>query len=138
MSFIDMANRFIKNHEGISLKPYIDTMDKMTIGYGRNLDDVGISLQEAEFLLEIDIHRSINEIKLVIPDFEGLSEVRKAVLIDMIFNLGMTKIKKFVKMIQAIEDKDWGQASFEMLDSDWAVQVGERANFLSRKMKEGI
>ena len=33
--------------EGFRSKPYSDTVGKLTIGYGRNLDDVGITRNEA-------------------------------------------------------------------------------------------
>lgn len=39
-------------HEGLRLKPYHDTVRKLTIGIGRNLDDVGITHEEALILLE--------------------------------------------------------------------------------------
>ena len=64
--------------------------------------------------------------------------MRQAVLIDMMFNLGSPRFKQFKKMIQALEDNDYSRASFEMLDSKWAVQVGNRANYLAEKMKQGI
>ena len=47
----------LKRHEGLRLKPYQDTIGKLTIGYGRNLDDRGISKEEAEYLLRNDISR---------------------------------------------------------------------------------
>lgn len=138
MSTLDLATRMIKAHEGLSLLPYECSAGKLTIGYGRNLDDVGISQAEADFLLDIDIHKAIADCKAVIPSFDELSEMRQAVLIDMMFNLGRTKFKKFKRMLQAIDYGNYDKASFEMLDSDWAVQVGERATFLARKMEEGV
>lgn len=37
-------------HDGLRLKPYRDTRNKLTIGVGRNLDDVGITREEALML----------------------------------------------------------------------------------------
>lgn len=138
MTALDIAIETIKIHEGLRLKPYTDTIGKLTIGYGRNLDDVGISKSEAIAMLKTDVKIAYEGVRLVIYDFDSLSEMRQAVLIDMSFNLGLTKFKKFKKMIEAIEDKDYPRASFEMKNSLWAVQVGERANYLARKFKEGI
>jgi len=88
----------IARHEGLRLKPYKDTVGKLTIGYGRNLDDIGITIEEALMLLESDImnsQKSANTFKW----FKGLDEVRQSVVIDMIFNLGLTGFKKFRKTI---------------------------------------
>lgn len=138
MSEKTLASKMIKAHEGLELKPYLCTADKLTIGYGRNLDDVGISKEEAEFLLDIDIHRSAVDVESLIPTYESLSEMRKAVLIDMMYNLGRTRFKGFKRMLNAIDYGDFDQASQEMLDSSWSVQVGDRATFLARKMEEGV
>ena len=45
----------LERHEGLRLKPYRDTVGKLTVGYGRNLEDVGISRDEADFMLDNDI-----------------------------------------------------------------------------------
>jgi len=138
MTALDIAIETVKAHEGLRLKPYIDTVGKTTIGYGRNLDDVGISKSEAMLLLKTDLKVAYEAVRLAIYGFDTLSEMRQAVLIDMMFNLGSPRFKQFKKMIQALEDNDYSRASFEMLDSKWAVQVGNRANYLAEKMKQGI
>jgi lysozyme len=66
-----------------------------------------------------------------------LDEWRQACLINMAFNLGLPTLKKFEKFRQALEDKDWEQASVEMLDSRWADQVGARATRLAKVIAEG-
>lgn len=138
MSTIDLATRMIKAHEGLSLLPYECPTGYLTIGYGRNLDANGISQAEADFLLGADLHKAIKDCEAVIVEFDKLSEMRQAVLIDMMFNLGRTKFRKFKRMIKAIEYNNFDKASYEMLDSDWAVQVGDRATYLARKMEEGV
>ena len=66
--------------------------------------------------------------------FPNLSEqpenVQKAV-IDMSFNLGATKLAGFAKTRAALINKDYKEASKQMMDSKWAKQVGKRANTLS-------
>ena len=125
----------IKKHEGLRLSPYKCTSGKLTIGYGRNIEDNGISKQEAEIMLCNDISSCQNELDLNIPAWRDLSEPRRAVLINMVFNLGYPRFSKFKKMLQAIKEKDFNRAAAEMLDSRWARQVGNRAIELAEIMK---
>lgn len=122
-------------HEGMKLKPYLDCVGKLTIGAGRNLDDVGISQKEAEMLLENDIERSLALAESAFDWFYRLSPVRQDVILSMIFNLGIHGFLGFKKMIQAISIYDYELASREMLDSKWAGQVGKRAYELSEMMR---
>jgi len=125
----------IKKHEGLRLNPYKCTSGKLTIGYGRNIEDNGISKQEAEIMLCNDISSCQNELDLNIPAWRDLSEPRRAVLVNMAFNLGYPRFSKFKKMLQAIKEKDFNRAAAEMLDSSWARQVGNRAIELAEIMK---
>jgi lysozyme len=123
----------LKKHEGLRLKPYRCTAGKLSIGYGRNLDDVGITKEEAEILLDKDIAVCKREARRF-GWFEELSSERQDVIVEMIFNLGMSRFLGFKKTIQAIMDKDFEEAAAQMLDSKWARQVGQRAITLSSKM----
>ena len=122
--------------EGLRLKPYHCTAGKLTIGIGRNLEDRGISQQEAEFLLYNDIKNATRETIDVIGEYtwKQLSSVRKNILVNMMFNLGVFKFKKFKKMITAVQEADFFQASIEMQDSKWFKQVGFRAKRLAQEM----
>ena len=124
-------------HEGLRLKPYRCTKKKLTIGVGRNLDDVGISFDEAMFLLDSDIAR-VMKFVLGTKWFPLLNEARKTVIIDMIFNLGVGGFLEFKKFRALLENGDYEQASVEMMDSAWSKQVGERAERLSKMMKTGL
>lgn len=127
----------LKRHEGFRSKPYLDTVGKLTIGYGRNLDDRGINEQEAELLLHTDIEIAIYDCKRIFPKFEFLSEIRQSVLANMAFNLGHAKLSGFKKMIDAVNRCDFYEAADEMLDSKWARQVKNRAFELSQLMRDG-
>jgi len=129
--------RQLKKHEGIRLKPYKDSVGKLTIGIGRNLDDVGITKNEAEFLLLNDISKVQTRLKKI-SWFNKLSENRKIVILNMTFNIGTSGLLKFKNMIKAIKQKDFKKASQEMLNSKWAVQVKSRAKELSKIMKTDI
>ena len=113
-------------HEGLRLKPYKDSVGKLTIGVGRNLDDVGISKIEAMYMLQHDIQRSENELREIFLKYDELPENVKIALIDMIFNLGKPRFLKFKKMIQAIKDKDFKKAAEEAKNSKWCKQVKSR------------
>lgn len=127
----------IKLDEGLSLKPYQCTADKFTIGYGRNIEDNGISEEEAEFLLLNDIKNTQKELLANFEWFVMLNAPKQGVLINMCFNLGLTRFKQFKKMITAIEMGDYDEAAEQMLDSKWARQVGNRAIRLSNAMRKG-
>jgi lysozyme len=124
-------------HEGLRLKPYRCSAGKLTIGIGRNIEDVGITEEEALVLFGNDISRVIAEIDKNIPAFSSLDEIRKRVLVDMGFNLGIRRLMKFRRMLAALEDGDYSQAAVEMMDSRWARQVGSRAERLKNMMKTG-
>lgn len=127
----------LKLHEGLKLKPYKDTVGKLTIGYGRNLEDVGISLVEAELMLDRDIEDARRRAEQLFPWFGIIDAVRQDVIINMVFNMGAAKVTNFRDMIEAIKKGDWTLAGEEMLDSAWARQVGHRAIMLSKMMKTG-
>lgn len=126
----------LKIDEGFSGSPYLDTVGKTTIGYGRNLDDVPLSRCEAEYLLSNDVN--VAKVKAErLTYFNDLNDARKEVVINMIFNLGYNGYKKFKKMEAAIIAEDYNMASMEMMDSKWASQVGARARRLSIRMRTG-
>lgn len=126
----------LKRDEGFRSKSYKDTVGKLTIGYGRNLDDVGISKKEAGELLRIDVTDAI-DLLWNFYWYDGLTTNRKRALINMMYNLGFTKFGKFKKMIVAFEAEDYSLAAIEALDSKWAKQVGSRANRIADLIRQG-
>ena len=123
--------------EGLRLKPYTDTVGKLTIGVGRNLDDEGITAQEALYLLNNDIQR-IEKVLAPLPNFSQLSEPRQRVITEMAFNIGFQGVMEFKEMWKAIQDQDWDGAANAMLDSLWAKEVGQRATRLATAMRTGV
>lgn len=126
-----MLNTKLQNllarHEGLRLTPYQDTVGKWTIGYGRNLDDKGITESEAEFLMTNDIIEVSEELDRRIDFWNSLDLVRKAALTDMAFNLGIRGLLGFKKMLAAMRVADWQEAARQALDSKWSKQVGQRS-----------
>lgn len=121
-------------HEGLRLRPYKDSIGKWTIGVGRNLSDTGISRDEAMLMLEHDIERCEREAG-TFPWFAGLSQMRKYVILSMIFNLGLSRFLLFKNLIHALSGGAWDEAANEMLRSKWAEQVGKRAEELAHMMR---
>tara|TARA_R100001163_G_scaffold32344_1_gene25164 strand:+ start:6933 stop:7343 length:411 start_codon:yes stop_codon:yes gene_type:complete len=124
-------------HEGLKLQPYRCTSDKLTIGVGRNLDDVGISTEEAEYLLKNDVKRCVDQCERTFDWFEDESDNVREAVVNLVFNMGMTRFLQFKKTIAHIENGDYELAGMELLDSRYAEQVGQRAidvaNQLSNK-----
>jgi lysozyme len=126
----------LKRHEGRRLKPYLCTADKLTIGYGRNLDDNGISEDEALYLLQNDIDACYSELN-VFNWFQELDQVRQEALVDMRFNLGLPRFLSFKKMIARLIAKEYSQAAEEIINSLYAKQVGDRANEIAYMIERG-
>ena len=131
-----LAIAWLKTDEGLVLQPYKCSANKTTIGYGRNLEDCGINEDEANFLLINDYDRAeLDAVSFIGPEvFVTLSEERKAVLVCMAFNLGLTRLNKFVKFKSAIKKNDFDEASKQMIDSKWSRQVGARSHRLASFM----
>ena len=127
----------LRLHEGVEHKPYVDTVGKTTIGVGRNLDDVGLTDDEIDYLLDNDIHTVMSELDVWWAGWRELDEVRQRVLADMMFNMGRPTLNKFENFYAALVDGNYEQASVEMLDSRWAEQVGQRAQRLAGMMATG-
>lgn len=124
-----------KDFEGRRLKPYKCTAGKLTIGYGRNLTDCGISEEEAELMFENDFHKAYNDCYKLFDDetfFGQLTENVRYVLTDMVFNMGVGKVQTFKKFLSALKKGLYEDAAKEMLNSKWATQVGYRAVKLSK------
>lgn len=115
--------------EGISYKPYVDTVGKVTIGIGRNLTDRGITEATVKQMFWEDLGRCFNEANEIFSyQFEEFSRCRQLAILNMLFNLGKSRFLGFTKMINAIRSEMWAIAAREALDSKWAHQVGARAD----------
>ena len=121
--------------EGLRLKPYMDTVGKLTIGVGRNLTDNGITEDEALALLGNDIANAENDLVIQLPLYNHLSEVRQRVLLNMCFNMGINKLMTFRQMLGLIAVERYDKAADAGLDSLWAKQVGARAVRLMESLR---
>ena len=126
----------LKRHEGFRPHVYLCTAGKQTVGYGRNLEDTGLSENEAELLLVNDIQCAKRNLIAKVPIMPQLSWVRQNVLINMAVNMGMTRLLGFKNMLDALWRGDFERAADEMLNSKWADQVGDRATELAQQMRD--
>lgn len=122
--------------EGRERKPYRDSVGKLTIGVGRNLDDRGLRQSEIDLLLTNDIEEVVTACA-ALPYWNLLDPVRQLVVADLVFNLGLSKWLQFVRANEALERKEWGRAAIELEHSRWFNQTGRRARKLVKAMQTG-
>lgn len=133
----DKTTALITFDEGYETHAYMDTVNRWSIGVGRNIDPrggKGLRRCEVDFMLANDIAEADEALRRAYEFYECMSDVRKAVMISMYHNLGPTRLSKFKKTIKFLVKYDYESASEEMLDSKWATQVGYRAYRLSQMM----
>lgn len=142
--------------EGKRNKPYLDTRGNYTIGVGHFLGKTGFNAElrkhlaipddymekgitdvQIEQLFDMDLNRCLNQLKFYYKWFEELDDIRQAVMISMCFNLGILRLFKFIKTLGFIKDGEYDKAADEMLTSDWAKQIPNRAKRLSEMMRAG-
>lgn len=144
-----LRERLIKE-EGVRLFPYKDSRGIWTIGVGHNIEAdplmmpflakliaSGITYEKAMSLLDADILKAKTQLAQALPWVVSLDPVRRDVLVDMTFNMGINTLLKFTRTLMLVKDDRYEEAAVEMLDSEWAKQVGIRATALSIIMKTG-
>ena len=132
-TFEDMLAR----HEGCRATPYIDSVGVQTIGIGHNLHK---PLTHAAIMqiFRDDVAEARNDCMHAFPWFSDLDEARQWVLINMCFNMGLTRLQGFYKFLNAVQAGDYQTAATEMLDSLWARQVKRRATELAAIMQGSV
>jgi lysozyme len=129
----------LKLHEGVESHAYKDHLGLTTIGVGRCIEEgsLGLSDDEIAYLLANDIARCEQEIAERYPWFDDLDDVRQDAIIDMAFNLGITRLSQFQNMLGALSEGRFDDAAAEALDSKWARQVGQRAQTVAAMIRTG-
>ena len=130
----------LMHHEGLRLKPYLCSAGKLTLGIGRNIQDKGISEEEAIHLFKNDMAECLNDMRDLfgIVFWETLLEGRRRALLDLRFNIGPGRFRGFKKMIAAILAGEWKQSAEELKDSKWWGQVQEdRRDTLYNQIQTG-
>ena len=129
----------LKRHEGVRSHVYLCSAGYETIGVGRNIAESGLGLSddEVEYLLNNDIERVRQELTDSYFWFPALNEARQDAMIDICFNLGLTRLRGFVNAIEAMSREQFDVAADEFMDSRWATQVGNRANEITEMIRVG-
>ena len=134
-------NRLI-GHEGEVLHAYEDTEGLLTIGIGHLIDPKrggGITQQISRLMFEEDINVATVRARIAFSHwFDRLDPVRQDVIVMLVFNMGVEGVKKFKLMLAAIEAEDWSKAAYELWNSQWRMQVGnKRARDLTTALEKG-
>ena len=127
----------LRRHEGVKNTLYKCTSDKWTIGVGRNLEDVGLSEEEIDMLLQNEITRTEELLDEYMDWWSNLDYVRQDAMINFVFNVGIGTAMKFKKAMTALEEGDYEIAADEMMDSNWSKQVGDRAVEVTEMIRTG-
>jgi lysozyme len=126
-----LSLELIKKHEGLRLVAYKDSKG-MSIGYGTNLSY--ITKKEAEYLLRSRLYMIDLELTRSYEWYTKLPYIPKSIVIDMVYNLGLTRFSKFLKLHRHLEANNWVKSALEMKDSVWYRQVGLRGKYLYKMM----
>lgn len=133
---MDALRLQLERDEGLRLKPYTDTLGKMTLGVGHNLDRP-ISERVARLMLDDDIADAAADLARALPWTDALDEPRRGALLNMAFNLGIQRLLSFHETLNLMRLGRFSEAADEMLQSLWATQVGDRAVRLARQVRTG-
>ena len=131
----DQLKSWIKHYEGFNGKAYMDSRGRLTIGWGRNIQEVGITPAEGDYLFDNDI-AFVEKVLLQHNFYLNAPGNVKDALFNMCFNLGINGLLEFKDMIKAIEDKNYSLAAKAALASSWAMEVGKRAKDIALMISE--
>jgi len=128
----------LKRHEGVRSHVYLCSAGYETIGVGRNIAESGLGLSddEIDYLLENDIKRCKQEL-IALSWFMDLDAVRQDAIVNLCFNLGLTRLMGFKNAMAAMAVGDYAKARDEFYDSRWAKQVGSRAEEVCEMIRTG-
>jgi lysozyme len=139
-----MLSKLLLLHQGLKLKPYRGTAGKLVIGVGRNLEDAGISREEALHLLENDVARVRSELSVTIPWYRQLAAPHRAVLEELSFHLGTAGLLRCNEILALFQAGRHEEAAREVSASCRAFPLGdgppgqeERADRLAQMTRSG-
>lgn len=155
-NWVERLKKQLRIDEGVVYGIYKDSLGKLTFGVGHLLTKkdpefkllencrwdykkIDISPERVESVFEHDLQKHILETKSVFSNFDSFEDEIKEILVNMVFNLGVSRFRGFKNFIEAIKNKKYLTAADEMIDSRWFDQVGDRSHRLaSRMIKLGI
>ena len=126
----------IKKHEGYRDMVYEDHLGFKTIGYGHLVVEDGFipgiqySKKELEEVFNKDFEIAVQSANKLVENF-NIDDDAFGVVVEMCFQLGINRVSKFVKFLDALKNQDYARAANEMLLSKWHEQTPERCQELS-------
>lgn len=134
----DLSYRLISEEEGRIAHVYQDHLGYWTIGVGCLVDarkGGGLCDEAIDAQLEHDLARFRKQAESL-PGYATLNEVRQAVIISMLFQLG--SLSGWPKFRKALADGDYDQAAEEGMNSTWAKQTPNRAQRQMHMLRTGV
>ena len=139
---IEKMKAEIQKEEGYRDTVYKDHLGFATIGYGHLItskdnfvEGVKYDQKELQKVFDYDFQIAHQDAMDLCKDLDIVYEA-KEIIIHMCYQLGKPKTAKFKKMFEALRNKEYTTAGFEMEDSLWAKQhTPARAHRLSEQMK---
>ena len=142
---IEQLREELEEDEGCMRKTYLDHLGYKTVGIGHLCKEgepefdmeVGTPVSEERVaeLFKKDIGWTISDCQKLVPDFDMLPEEVRLIVANMMFNMGVNRMSRFLRLLAAVEERRWGKAADEMLDSKWATQVPARSGRLIARMR---
>lgn len=136
----DRILQILRRHEGVKKHVYLDHLGYETIGVGRCIKEgvgLGLSEDEIDYLLTNDVNRCIKELGKSFPWFSDLDNVRRDAMINLCFQLGITKLLKFKNFLADMAEGNYELAGPNLLDSLYAKQTPARANEIAEMIVNG-
>lgn len=137
MGYHDILRENLVKHEQRRNKVYKDSEGYLTVGIGHNLSAKGVSDAVIELIYTEDVAEAEDGARELYPDFDHLSDRRKAILVELVFNMGINVMKTFINTNAAINRQDWPAAAQGLENSKWYTQVGIRGPDMVSMLKEG-
>lgn len=136
----ELIESLLLRDEGYRRSAYTDSLGYLTIGIGKLIDAKkggGITFNEALYLLRNEVSAKEADLRSHLPWYDGLDEVRKALLLSMAFQIGSMGLLAFRNTLRAVEEGRWNDAADGMMASRWAQQTPLRAHRLAQTMRTG-
>ena len=142
----DQLRQELADDEGCKYSVYLDHLNLPTFGIGHLITEsdpefgqpIGTEVSEERVrkAFNLDVAVTIDECKVLYPDFDDLPEEAQLVICNMMFNMGRPRLSKFKGMKAGVDARDWNKAADEMVDSRWHDQVPNRAKRLVKRMRD--
>lgn len=140
MSYLEEFKHTLEVDEGRVPYAYQDSEGYWTIGVGFLIDKRlggGLRDDEINYILNNRVEEALATAQRLVKNFDSLTDNRKVVILSLAYNLGYTKLAKFVNTLKAINEGRWEDAANGLYNSLWYVQVKDRGKRLVEMMRKG-